>query len=120
MELPMWVNRTLDSCIYPHESRYTKCSRLHSHHVAIIFQGRKVLAIGHNRVRSRNGNHQWTIHAEADAVRQLGDVSKLRGARMVVVRLTPTGLSCSAPCHSCAVLIEKCQREYGMLGLLHS
>jgi hypothetical protein len=118
--LPSWVTRTLDTHIFPHESRYTKKTRINYPHVAILFRGRKILAIGQNRVSTARGAERPTIHAEADAIRQLGDVSKLRGATLVVIRISPSGLSCSAPCHSCQCLIEKCQRVYGLRGVIHS
>jgi tRNA(Arg) A34 adenosine deaminase TadA len=118
--LPTWVTRTLHTHIFPQEDRYTKKARLNYVHVAILFRGRKILAIGQNRVSSRFGPDRVTIHAEADAIRQLGDVSKLRGATLVVIRLSSTGLGYSAPCPACARLIQKCQRVYGLRGVLHS
>jgi hypothetical protein len=118
--LPSWVTRTLDTHIFPQKSRYTKKTRINYPHVAILFRGRKILAIGQNRVSTARGSDHPTIHAEADAIRQLGDVSKLRGATLVVIRLSASGLSYSAPCHSCRCLIEKCQREYGLRGVIHS
>lgn len=118
--LPTWVTRTLDTDIFPHAARYTEKSRCHYKHVAIIFQGRKVLAIGQNRVSTRHGPDHITIHAEADAIRQLGDVSRLRGATLVVIRIAPTGLRDSTPCPACARLIQKCQRVYGLRGVIHS
>jgi hypothetical protein len=120
LPLPTWVNRTLDTHIYPQKTRYTEKSRMNYIHVALLFRGRKLLAIGQNRISTRHGPDHITIHAEADAIRQLGDVSKLRGATLVVVRLSPTGLRCSAPCHSCSRLLQKCQRDYGLHAVLHS
>jgi pyrimidine deaminase RibD-like protein len=118
--LPTWVTRTLDTHIFPQRERYTKKSHLNYPHVAILFRGRKILAIGQNRVSTAHGSDRPTIHAEADAIRQLGDVSKLRGATLVVIRLSPAGIRYSAPCHSCCRLIEKCQRVYGLRGVIHS
>lgn len=118
--LPTWVTRTLDTHIFPHEDRYTKKARLNYVHVAILFRGRKILAIGQNRISTTRGPDRITIHAEADAIRQLGDVSKLRGATLVVVRLSPAGLRYSAPCPACSRLIQKCQRVYGLRGVIHS
>ena len=118
--LPTWVTRTLDTDIFPQSARYTEKSRMHHIHVAILFQGRKILAIGQNRLSTRSGPHHITIHAEADAIRQLGDVSKLRGATLVVIRIASTGLRNSAPCPACTRLIQKCQRVYGLRGVIHS
>lgn len=120
LPLPTWVSKTLDTHIYPHESRYTKKAKLNYVHVAILFRGRKILAIGQNRLSTTRGPDRVTIHAEADAIRQLGDVSKLRGATLVVIRLSSAGPRCSAPCPACARLIQKCQRVYGLRSVIHS
>jgi hypothetical protein len=118
--LPTWVTRTLDTDIFPHAPRYTEKSRCNYNHVAILFRGRKILAIGQNRVSTRHGPRHVMIHAEADVIRQLGDVSQLRGATLVVIRIAPTGLRNSAPCPACSRLIQKCQRVYGLRGVIHS
>ena len=118
--LPTWVTRTLDTDIYPQVTRYTEKSRCHYTHIAFVFRGRKLLAIGQNRVSTRHGPDYITIHAEADAIRQLGDISKLRGATLVVVRLSATGLRDSTPCPACSRLLQKCQRVYGLRSVIHS
>jgi hypothetical protein len=116
-ELPTWVHRHLDSSVLPQHSRYTSKHTTHAH-VAILFKGRKVLAIGQNRVGCRTGG--MTVHAEADVIRTVGDVKKLDGAVLVVVRIAPTGIRYSKPCHACQCLIDKCMREYGLRGCIHS
>ena len=102
-------------------SRLTRKHRTH-YHVAMIFRGHKILAIGQNRVEvtGRGKAKSNMIHAEADAIRTLGDVQKLRGAKLVVIRIAPSGIIYSAPCPGCQPLIEKCKREYGLIGCAHS
>jgi hypothetical protein len=90
-------------------------------HVAIIVKRGKILAQATNRIGSRSrgvGFSDKTIHAERNCVRQLGDISKLRGAEMYIMRVSkdsenPEFMS-SKPCHECEVFLEKCIREYGL------
>ncbi len=116
MPLPTWVHRTLDSTVFPYPSRFTMKHQKTSCHVALVFHKRRLLAIGQNLLGGRN-----MIHAEADAIRKVGDMSKLRGAVLVVIRIGRDGeMRYSAPCHSCQCLIEKCKREYGLRDCIHS
>ena len=124
--LPTWLNRHIDSDILTQKSRYTT-KHYQNNHVAMIFQGRKILAIGQNRVADYGYTHREgvlrrknTIHAEVDAIHALGDLSKLRGATLVVIRLAASGILQSAPCPSCRCFLEKCVREYGLRGWIHS
>jgi len=115
--LPTWVNRHIQSDVFTQRSRYTakNCS-VHAH-VALIFRGRHLIAIGQNRVECRGPFSM--IHAEADAIRAAG-TANLRGATLVVIRLSRTGLLCSKPCCHCVALMEKCKRAYGLRGYIHS
>lgn len=115
--LPRWVNRHIDDKILTQRSRYTTKHACVYPHVAMLFQGRRLIAIGQNRA-ARRGPYNM-IHAEADVIRNVG-AARLRGAILVVIRLGPRSLLNSAPCAQCAALIEKCQREYGLRGCLHS
>ena len=116
-ELPTWLTRYIDTDILTQMGRYTTKHYTHNH-VAMIFQGRKIIAIGQNRVADR-GRRQ-TIHAEVDAIHSLGDFTKLRGATLVVIRLAPSGIRNSKPCAACECVLQKCMREYGMRGWIHS
>jgi hypothetical protein len=119
LPLPTWISRYIDSNIKSQHSRYTRRHITHAH-VALIFRGRKLLAIGQNRPVC-HGTHQNTIHAEVAAIRSLGDISQLRGATLVVVRLSPAGeIRGSKPCSSCQCVLDKCMREYGLRSYLHS
>jgi hypothetical protein len=111
------MHKHLDTDIFSQKSRYTTKHYTHAH-VALVIRGRKILAIGQNRVCRKGNKH--TIHAEADAIRALGDISKLRGATLFVIRISATGLLNSKPCPSCQCLLDKCMREYGLRGYYHS
>lgn len=121
MLLPTYIQRFIESNILNQLSRYTTKHRTHNH-VAMIFHGRKVLAVGQNRImsRGRGCSYRNTIHAEADAIRSLGDNQKLRGSRLVVIRIAPSGIAYSAPCVACQALIQKCIKSYGLIGCEHS
>lgn len=90
-------------------------------HVAILVKRGKVISHATNRIGSRSkgvGFSDKTIHAERNCVRQLGDISQLRGADMYIMRVSkdsenPEFMS-SKPCHECEVFLEKCIREYGL------
>jgi hypothetical protein len=119
LPLPSWVNRVVDSQIKTRPDRYTMRHQTHSH-VALIFRGRKLIAVGTNRP-VYHGTHQRTVHAEMAAIRSLGDTSQLRGATLVVVRITDAGeIRGSKPCASCQCLLEKCMRSYGLRSYFHS
>lgn len=90
-------------------------------HVAILVKRGKIISQATNRIGSRSkgiGFSDKTIHAERNCVRQLGDISQLRGADMYIMRVSkdsdnPMFMS-SKPCHECEVFLEKCIREYGL------
>jgi hypothetical protein len=115
--IPTWVHRHIDNDVLATPGRYTSKHRTFSH-VALLFRGRRLIAIGQNRLGRRGNFH--TIHAEADVIRSLGDLSKLKGMVLVVIRIESTGLQNSKPCHACQCLLEKCMREYGLRGYYHS
>ena len=123
--LPTWLNRHIDSDIMTQKSRYTT-KHTNNAHVAMIFQGRKIIAIGQNRLgcsdHPRLGGlpgRMNTIHAEVDVIRSIPR-SRLRGATMVIIRIGSHGLQNSKPCAACQCLLQKCVREYGMRGWIHS
>ena len=111
---PTWVNRHIDTTILGQKMRYTTKHRTHNH-VAMIFQGRKIVAIGQNRAHGTG-----TIHAEVDVIRSLGDTTKLRGATLVVIRIASSGILNSKPCPACTCVLQKCVRAYGLRSWIHS
>jgi hypothetical protein len=116
--LPTWIHRVIDTDIKAQQNRYTMRHNTHTH-VALIFHGRKLLAIGQNSAVCHGAYR--TIHAEVAAIRSLGDVSQLRGATLVVIRITEAGeLRGSKPCAACQRVLNKCMRTYGLRSYIHS
>jgi hypothetical protein len=94
-------------------------------HVAALYgRGGVLLGLSTNRVGSRSsgaGYSKQTIHAERAVMKAVGDVSLLRGATLVVVRVTKAGLPAySAPCEECQAAIEAAKRKYGLRRVIHS
>lgn len=80
---------------------------------AVIFKGKRVLAVGHNQT-GRGTNKCLTLwagslHAEQAAILQLlKDISKLKGASLLVTRLKSKGfLGLAKPCEMCMDLIKQ-------------
>ncbi len=94
-------------------------------HIAAIVSRGKVLSVATNRMGSRSngpGYFHCTIHAEMDAIKKLGDNTKLRGADLYVWRFSPsTGATLnSKPCPKCECVLRKCQREYGLRHIFYT
>ena len=96
-------------------------------HVAILMKRGKVISHATNRIGSRSkgvGFSDKTIHAERNCVRQLGDISLLRGASMYIMRVSKDSenpeFMGSKPCHECEVFLEKCIREYGLKNVYYT
>ena len=86
-------------------------------HVAMVLQRGKIIAWATNGYGTRSrgaGYSERSIHAERNVIKELGDISKLRDAEMVVMRITGDHFSCSKPCAECQVFLDKCIREYGL------
>jgi hypothetical protein len=95
-----------------------------SFHSATILQRGKPIATARNSVGSRSrgcGYSDQTIHAERAVVKRLGDLSRLNGCVLLVIRLNKQGeVLNSAPCADCRKFLEKCMREYGLRKVLYS
>lgn len=97
-------------------------------HVAMIVKRGKILAQATNRIGSRSrgaGYSGLTIHAERNCIKQLGDISQLRGADMYIMRISrsaerPPEFMCSKPCCECEVFLGKCMREYGLKNVYYT
>jgi hypothetical protein len=94
-------------------------------HIAFIYGRRGVLlGMSTNRLGTRSrgaGYSKYTIHAERAAIKAVGDISLLRGATMVVVRVSKRGeLMNSEPCCECKCVLEKAMREYGLRRVYYS
>jgi tRNA(Arg) A34 adenosine deaminase TadA len=93
-------------------------------HVAIIYKRGKILSSGTNRLGSRSRGCGWddlSIHAEIMAIKNIGDISKLRGANLLIVRFNNSDqLMNSKPCDKCQCILEKCMKQYGLLNVYYS
>jgi hypothetical protein len=99
--------------------------RLTKLHIAAIIKRGKIMGVAANMVGSRSkgcGYDNWTIHAEQAVLKKVGDVTKLDGAILVVIRIARgTGeVVNSQPCHSCRCHLEKCIKEYGLKSVYYS
>ena len=104
--------------------------RVYSHHtsnlhLAFLYGPRGILlAKAMNKVGSRSrgcGFSNCTIHAERAALKAVGDVRKLQGAVMVVIRVGVRGdLMQSMPCEECQCHLEKCMKSYGLRQVYYS
>lgn len=92
-------------------------------HVAFLVKRRRIIAQATNGFGSRSrgsGYSEFSIHAEKNVVKDLGNIHDLKGADMYVVRISRKpcqGLDQfikSKPCKQCMVFLEKCMREYGL------
>lgn len=94
-------------------------------HIAILMKRGKILEIASNSVGSRSkgsGYQERTIHAERAVLKKVGDVSKLNGATLIVIRIMrgTKEVGNSEPCHSCKCHLEKCMREHGLRQVFYS
>lgn len=93
-------------------------------HIAIIVKRKKIISIAYNQIGSRQsgcGYSDFTIHAERNAIKQLGDFTKLNGASLYVIRISKQdNLLNSEPCHDCCIFIKKCQKNYGLKNVYYS
>jgi hypothetical protein len=94
-----------------------------SFHIAMVVRRGKILAVASNRVGSRSqgcGFSNYTIHAERNVIKQIGDISQLRDCDLYVMRIHHNRMTDeryfgnSAPCRDCSLFLEKCQRRYGL------
>jgi len=94
-----------------------------SFHIAMLVKRGKILRVAANRVGSRSqgcGFSKYTIHAEKNVVKEIGDISQLKDCDLYVMRITENRMTHernfgnSAPCRDCQLFLEKCQRRYGL------
>ena len=94
------------------------------HHVAFLFLRKKMLATATNQIGSRStgsGHNEYMVHAEIAVIKKLGDISKLKGATLVVLRLGSDGQFLSSkPCTACHTCLTKCIETYGLRAIVHS
>jgi len=114
-------DKTIKNLVHTHKT---------SIHLAIIVKRNKVIACATNKVGSRSRGAGWsdyTIHAEKNVVKQLGDFEQMRGATMYVIRISKNRccsgmekIQNSEPCHDCHLFLEKCVKQYGLRKVYYS
>jgi len=114
------------------DPRTTNLRNVHrmSIHLTIVVKRGAVIAKATNRVGTRSrgsGFSTRTIHSEKAAIKDLGDISKLRGADMYVMRMSrevnedgECHFMNSKPCPDCELFLEKCMREYGLKNVYYT
>jgi hypothetical protein len=89
-------------------------------HRAVIVKRGRIIATASNNYGSRSrgsGYSRSSIHAEKNVVKVLGNVYKLQGADMYIMRFSrcpEMKFVKSTPCSACKIFLEKCIREYGL------
>ena len=75
---------------------------------AVVFKGSRILASGHNGIRSSrihplHKNYNNALHAEQDAILNVKDWSTLKGCSILVVKVSKTKgtISMAKPCPMC-------------------
>jgi hypothetical protein len=104
------------------DPRTTKLHDNHttSVHIAVLVRRGKILATASNRVGTRSrgsGFSNMTIHAEVNVIKSVGDISKIKGCDLYVMRVPKNcqkGFMGSKPCHACEKFLTKCMKEYGL------
>lgn len=104
--------------------------RLTHLHVAILLRRGKILATATNREGDRScgcGFSDWSLHAEKAVIKKVGDLNKIRGATMIVIRVVQMkrktaspSLGKSDPCYDCEKFLKKCMKEYGLRAVYYS
>jgi hypothetical protein len=94
-------------------------------HVAFIFgRGGALLGMATNRPGTRNSGAGYsgsTIHAERAVLKAVGDMSLLKDATLVVIRVNKQGeLRLSEPCHECRCALIKAMEKYGLKQVYYS
>jgi hypothetical protein len=96
-------------------------------HLAVVVSRGKVIAEATNRVGTRSkgcGYSNYTIHAERNVVKMLGDYNKLRDADIYVMRCgrgeNALNFINSKPCSECECFLNKCMRKYGLKNVYYT
>lgn len=88
---------------------------------AVVFKGKRIIARGHNGVRSSSIKNKYknyinSLHAEQSALLGL-DWNTLEGYSILVLRISDAGKLCSSrPCKMC----EKLLRHVGIRNIYYS
>jgi len=95
-------------------------------HRAVLVKRGIIIADATNNYGSRSrgsGYSRSSIHAEKNVVKVLGDIHKMQGADMYIMRFSrkdEVSLVKSTPCPACTIFLEKCMREYGLKNVYYT
>jgi hypothetical protein len=99
-------------------------------HVAILIKRNKVIATATNKIGSRSRGAGWsdyTIHAEKNVIKEIGNIDLIRGATMYVFRISrckskegSDKIQNSEPCYDCHIFLQKCIHKYGLRKVFYS
>ena len=95
-------------------------------HRAVLVKRGNIIAEATNNYGSRSrgsGYSRSSIHAEKNVVKALGDIHKMKGADMYIMRFSRTRdmtLVRSTPCSACQIFLEKCMKEYGLKNVYYT
>jgi hypothetical protein len=114
---------------FRNDPRINKLRQSHetSVHIAIVVLRGKIIAEATNRLGSRSrgcGYSNYTIHAERNVLKVLGDYNKLRDADIYVMRcgkgINAYNFINSKPCQGCECFLNKCIRKYGLKNVYYT
>lgn len=114
---------------FRNDPRTTKMRLSHvtSVHIAVIVYRGKIIAEATNRLGSRSkgvGYSTYTIHAERNVVKKLGDYTKLKDSDMYVMRCGRGSnfgnFVNSKPCSECECFLNKCIKKYGLRNIYYT
>lgn len=90
-------------------------------HIAVLVKKGKIICEARNQLGTRSrgsGFSEYSIHAERNIIKKLGDYNKLRGCDLYVIRIGSGNqineFANSKPCNNCQCFLNKCFREYGL------
>jgi hypothetical protein len=94
-------------------------------HMAFVYGRRGILlGMATNKAGTRSsgaGYSKTTLHAERAALKAVGDMSMLKGAVLVVIRIHKSGaIMGSKPCHGCEMHLQKCMEKYALKAVYYS
>ena len=104
-----------------------RLSHCTSVHIAVLVYRGKIIAQATNRVGTRSkgsGYSNYTIHAEKNVVKKLGDFKCLKDADMYVIRcgrgVNSSKFINSKPCCDCEKFLNKCMSKYGLKNVYYT
>lgn len=93
-------------------------------HIAVVVYRGKIIAEATNKLGTRSsgsGYSNWTIHAEKNVIKKLGNINRLKDSDLYVMRCSNGDKFVnSKPCPDCVYFLEKCMRKYGLRNVYYT